>query len=315
MDFPNLPFTPRTIHSGESGTIVVGMEGELVLLDSETFAIKSGPARPFPCEITHSVVLNDLFIATWVDFELQIGGMAAIPLAQPLSEGISRKEMRVLHAGEGGYRQIAGSNWSHTLDAEPLAMVAGEKTVCFANHRTGIYCIDGDSSEIWRRNSPQWNPATTIEGGEIVHSMHSARVNPDDQNASIIVWSASGEWTALDWQTGEELEGGLAPKIGVLDRVFAGEDGSWVLGWSDGSLTYLPTLKGVAEELSGGPLQDARLAGDTWYILGWRKDITLKGGEVTTSQTRKDLGSILFEHPRHGVLVADNRSKWTPFQS
>ena len=86
--------------------------------------------HPFPISITNAVVIKNHLVATWVDHELRLARMAAIPLENGFEEGPRRGDLRA--QGNASPLQVAGAAWSHTLDSEPVAMACDEETVYFA---------------------------------------------------------------------------------------------------------------------------------------------------------------------------------------
>lgn len=314
MDFPPLTFCPLKILHCDEQSVVIGVDGELCLIDNHTLAVVNGPARPFPCEITNSVILDGMLVATWVDADLQAGVMAGIPLKDGFASGWSRQKLRRVWNTEERSVEVAGCGWSHTLDAEPLGMVSGKSSICFSNFTSGLYCIDQDSVEIWRRHEPDWSHSGDIDGGDIINSLFSSPTPDSPSEERIIVWSRSGEWVTLDWETGKERGRGHTGREGVVDRIFRGGEDEWLVGWSDGEISYIPQLGDEAVVFAGGPVQDALYHDGEWHILGWRRDIRMSGGTVTSNIRRRDLGTSLYRHGREGVMVLDNGGRWSPFQ-
>ena len=104
----------------EDGVISIDVDGGITI-DGVT-------TTPFPVEISDAVISSNGLIATWVDYDLRLARMARLPLDTPLSTGCSKGELRQTPAS----KMVAGAEWCHSIDAEPLAMDGDDEIIVFA---------------------------------------------------------------------------------------------------------------------------------------------------------------------------------------
>ncbi len=203
-DLPPTPFPPLRIHLTGKTVLAVGVDGELVHLDCQTLQPSSEVAKPFPSGIQHSVVAEGKFIGTWTEYELQIARMAALSLSESFQEGVSRSELRLAlrrtgseigsEIDERNAGDVAGAEWSHVLEAEPLCLTSNGERIAFCMYGRGIYCTSPDSEEFWRQPLVEWLDLNHLSDGSHIVCM-TCGPDPQDPNIErILLWSPGGGW-------------------------------------------------------------------------------------------------------------------------
>ena len=139
--------------------VLIDTEGGVCLLHPERFKTIDPIRHPFPGLITNAVLLgNDLLISTWVERELSLARLAALDLKEPLQDGIELPDLRIaIEDGKINHHHVAGSVWSHILDAEPLGLCTFENDLIFCTHHRGLYRVTSTSDEVWRRKPLEWD--------------------------------------------------------------------------------------------------------------------------------------------------------------
>jgi len=234
-------------------------------------------------------------VATWVDHELRLARMALIDFQNELEEGISRSELRLRNDNV----KVAGSSWSHSLDAEPIAMVSNGNYIIFALYTRGVYCIDVDSTELWRQ------PFIGSEESKIPNSNSIAEITVDDE--IVTIWTRGGRYRTLSVNTGEVLAEKSLPVECDIESVFSSHDrflisskDGWVWELIDDNITVARKLRGT--------IQDAIYHDDEWRIISWREDILLSNQETVL---RDELGiQVVIEDDK--CIVIDNQGVKTP---
>ena len=311
--FPPIPFPPTKIHLIENLILVIGVDGEICRIDRDNLEIIEDYANPFPSGITNSTICDNLFVATWVENELRQARMAALPIDNGFENGINKSELRFSQNDRTIDRSVAGSIWSHELDAEPIGITSEGEMICFSNYKRGIYCIDSNSEEIWRIPELSWEAIKGYSNSEMIHTIVlGPHPNINEKNC-IWIWSISGSWITLEWSDGSIISRGRISTKGELDLVVKGDDG-WLLGLSSGEILRCKSDGSNEENIPGGPCNDALNLNGVWHISGWREDILWSESGVQRVP-RNDLGVALYVHPINGVIVLDNLGKWTPFAS
>jgi len=275
---------------------VFSFQGEDVIIDVDGGISHKGiTAHPFPCEITNAVWCNAGLVATWVDHELRLARMALIDFQNELEEGISRSELRLRNDNV----KVAGSSWSHSLDAEPIAMVSNGNYIIFALYTRGVYCIDVDSTELWRQ------PLIGSEESKIPNSNSIAEITVDDE--IVTIWTRGGRYRTLSVNTGDVLAEKSLPVECDIESVFSSHDrflisskDGWVWELIDDNITVARKLRGT--------IQDAIYHDDEWRIISWREDILLSNQETVL---RDELGiQVVIEDDK--CIVIDNQGVKTP---
>ena len=321
-DLPPTPFPPLRIHLTGKTVLAVGVDGELVHLDCQTLQPSSEVAKPFPSGIQHSVVAEGKFIGTWTEYDLQIARMAALSLSEPFQEGVSRSELRLAlrrtgseigsEIDERNAGDVAGAEWSHVLEAEPLCLTSNGERIAFCMYGRGIYCTSPDSEEFWRQPLVEWLDLNHLSDGSHIVCMTCGPDPADPTIERIWLWSAGGGWAYYSWENGDLMaQGTLGVEI-VLESAWSNGLGEWLLSsppqmvarWKPGGEAEIATVQ--------GPVNLARWEDNGWSIAGWREDLRwdIQG---LKSEPRREIGVAFYDHPKHGTLVLDNIGRWSKF--
>ncbi len=271
-------------------------QGEEVTIDVDgRISFKGKSAMPFPCEITNAVWCNAGMVATWVDHELRLARMALIDFETNLEEGISRSELRLRNDNV----KVAGSSWSHSLDAEPIAMATNGKVIVFALYTRGVYCIDVDSTELWRQ------PLIGSEDSKIPNSNSIAELTIDDD--VVTIWTRGGRYRTLSIDSGEIIAEKTLPVECDIESVYS-SDGRYLISSKDGwAWELIGDGITIARKLRG-TIQDAIYHDNDWRIISWREDISLSKQETVK---RDELGiQVIIENDK--CYVIDNQGVKTP---
>jgi len=319
MGWPKLDFEPvraHTQHSINEDILVVGIEGELAWVDGRTLEQKSKSAIPFPARIILSDTAGCNFVGCWLNRELLISRMALIDLNEDFSKGITQYELRILANSGGDNAQVRGSIWSHVLDAESLGMDVNDDGIVFALWNRGIYRVNHDASEIWRKPPIDWTPMGQIEDAKIPTTI----VKIDNE---IHIWSKAGERAILDWDTGELLEFSTAQFDISIDRIYYEKsEGSLELNWliiSDENTAYWITeskdKKSIISAGLRGAVNDAKYDSEIngWRLIGWREDIIWTTEKAVYEDTI-EVGVFLYNLSGKW-MVLNNNGEWVPFKA
>ena len=317
MGWPKLDFEPartHTQHSTNGDILVVGIEGELAWVDGGTLEQKSKSVTPFPARIILSDTAGNNLVGCWLNRELLISRMASIDLNEEFNEGITQYELRTLADSGSGNAQVKGSKWSHVLDAESLGIDVNDDGIVFALWNRGIYRLNHDASEVWRKPPIDWTSMGTIEDAKIPSTIIKI-------GKKIHIWSKAGERAILDWETGELLEFNTAQFDVSIDRIFCEKvDSNLELNWliiSDENTAYWITESEDEKSLISaglrGPVNDAKYDCEIkgWRLIGWREDI-IWTNENATYQDTEEIGVSLY-NLRGKWMVLNNKGEWVPF--
>ena len=266
-----------------------------VLVDVDGgITIDGHTATPFPCEITHAAICDDGLVATWVDHELRLARMALLSLDEKLLDGPSKSELRA----NRDTSMVAGADWCHIVDAEPLGLVATGDKIIFGLWSRGIYCIDSEANEIWRTTLFEVKEKSPPRSDEV------AAISISGQNA--VVWSRNGAYRTISIEDGSVLD---EKSIGIdcdLEHVFNHEN-NFLISSSDGWAWEMQGDEITLARKFRGTIQDAAYDGNDWRVISWREDSMLRG----KSQERVELGvQIIKDDDLWQVL--DNQGKRTP---
>jgi hypothetical protein len=311
MSLPDTPMPPRHLLAGSERIVLIDTEGGITLLHPERL-IQIDPTRyPFSGEVTRATLLGDHHLAAmWVQREIGIARMAVLDLRQPLVDGPDLPTLRnAMDQRQLDMHQVAGAEWSHILDAEPLAICTSEGELVFCTHKRGIYRIDASAEERWRRKSPEWETLENLPDGQVIVSMVA-------EGDSIWAFSLGGGYAQMRASDGETIRKGVLLLAAKLERAWHG-DGEWMLGLSHQKIArWTPDSKNANLEIVGtqGPVHDALKTTDGWYMTGWREDLVWDRSGLR-HEPRMELGMRLIEHAEHGTVVLDNIGRWTPFNA
>ncbi|MDP6869817.1 MAG: hypothetical protein QGI21_03485 [Candidatus Poseidoniaceae archaeon] len=246
---------------------------------------------PFPTSITHASLTDDGLICTWVDHDLRIARMALLNISN-LENGISKSTLRKTHNSA----EVANAEWCHKLDAEPLALASNGPQICFALWTRGIYCIETDSTEVWR------SPILPEEG--IPRSEEIAYLNIVDEK--LHVWTRGACHLTLSMTDGKEISKSYLEIEADIDAVFnAGNE--FLLTSRDGWCWLIvdDEMK-IAQQLRG-TIQHAIHDGEKWRMISWRDDLILGGDKIT----KDDLG-VQIVNINNEWMVIDNQGRYSP---
>ena len=270
----------------DDGMICIDVEGGITIDEVTT--------TPFPVEISSAIISSNGLIATWVDYELRLARMARLPLDSPLTPGCSKGELRQAPSS----KMVAGAEWCHSIDAEPLAMDGDDEMIVFALWEKGIYAIKPDATEIWRIHM-----ITDSETGKLPRANEIIAIHV---RAEVHIWTRSGLHIILDRNDGEEIARYRLPVEADIEQVFASETNFLISsksGWvwsSDGEIIT------IAQKLRG-TVQDAIHDGENWRLISWCEDIIL--GQP--GKKKDELGVQLIDGD-DGWMVIDNQGEITP---
>ena len=295
-----LNFIPKQLIQHQKGVLAIGVEGELQWLDAD-LNVSSKVSRPFPMPIEFAVISNKHLNAFWLDRELRLAYMASLPL-ESSQQGITRSELRTsLHTTT--VHHPAGSVWSHTLDAEPLALATNGEVLVFVLYKRGLYCIAADAEELWRLPVPQWNYPQNRPRNEDIFAIHI-------EGDQFLLTSRGGRVQRRSLKTGGILEEFLFEEIeGPLEHHFRHGTND-LLCSASGVLVWLDSLRPVRRVQLRGPIQSAiwdhKLEG--WRIAGWREEIILSRPQTETSETSEIPVHIHIQGSR--TLILFNDGSW-----
>ena len=293
----NLSFPPqKLIELGNERMLITGMDGELQIIN-ENLEPESEYKIPFPTSISQSTVSNNILFACWMDLELMIARMAAIELDSEFKEGSTRSELRVKLNHEN-QPQVTGSRWSHILDSEPLAMIAGSNYVAFTTWKRGVYCIDHDSNELWRAPEIKWK--NHLKNANIVVSMNITK-------EGLLIWSKGAEWALINETNGEILNQGSVDFQHILEKTFSYEN-KILLCCPEGNILWLNNLDANESwnTKQKGPVHDAKWDSEKkcWRLCVWREDMLWSKSSIET-KSRKEIGKSIFKS-KDSWMVLDN---------
>ena len=267
-----------------NGDIIVDINGGITA-DNQRYC-------PFPSPITHMVLTNQGLLGTWVDHDLRIARMALLSVDK-LTNGIEKGELRRNKSST----KVAGSSWSHNLDAEPLAIDSDGERICFALWTRGIYCIKDDATELWR--SP------IVPSDKLPRSQEIAALHIKDE--ILHVWTRGAKHLTMAMSDGEYLSENQLPIEADIEKVFSDGD-EFLLSSRDGWswLVSNGDVK-IAHQLRGTIQHAVKDENGKWRIISWRDDLIL--GEE--KYTKRDLG-VQIVNKDNTWQVLDNLGNYSP---
>ena len=263
-----LPFTPSRILQLDDGYLVIGYDGELLLLDSNLVYTEK-PVSPFPIAIGQSCIVGNNLIATWLDSELMLARMASIDLDDKIIEGPSRSDLRIQKSLATALHP-AGNSWSRVLNSQPLALATDGQRVALVLWQSGIYCLNADSSEIWRSPPPVWSEVGNMPRSDETVSM-------DFHGSELHIWCAAGGRLVLDADDGTILRSEKVELDTVIENVYRDSKHELVCGNKGEAFHLSDNILRLQTDITG-PIQNAiwDSESDAWRISGWRKEVLLK---------------------------------------
>ena len=263
-----LPFTPSRILQLDDGYLVIGYDGELLLLDSNLVYTEK-PVSPFPIAIGQSCIVGNNLIATWLDSELMLARMASIDLDDKFIEGPSRSDLRIQKSLATALHP-AGNSWSRVLNSQPLALATDGQRVALVLWQSGIYCLNADSSEIWRSPPPVWSEVSNMPRSDETVSMtfHGSELH---------IWCAAGGRLVLDADDGTILRSEKVELDTVIENVYRDSEHELVCGNNGEAFHLSDSILRLQTDITG-PIQNAIWDSESnaWRISGWRKEVLLK---------------------------------------
>ena len=272
----------RLLHAGDK-EILIDVDGGITI-DGHT-------ATPFPCEITHAAICDSGLIATWVDHDLRLARMALLPVDQKLVDGPSKSELRA----NRDTTMVAGAEWCHIVDAEPIGLVSTDDKIIFGLWSRGIYCIDSEANEMWRI------PLFKVEEKSPPRASEVSAISISGEH--VIVWTRDGTYRIISIEDGSILH---EKSIGVdcdLENVFNHEN-NFLITSSDGWAWEMQDDEITVARKFRGTIQDAVHDGSDWIVITWREDSMLRG----SSEERTDLGVQIIKKDEQWQVL-DNQGK------
>jgi len=296
---PSLPIRVNKAHEMDDGRIVaISTDGEIIVI-SEDLNDYSDPKIPFPAMITNSEVIGNKLIATWLSHEFREARMACLDLDK-LEAGISKAELRLSQSTDQS-PQVAGADWSRSLNAEPLAICRIPDGVAFVLWKRGIYAITENSIELWRSEHIEW-------GEKLPRFDEIISVESDEDK--LYIWSKGGGWKILSNIDGIEVSKGKKEFDWTIKDVFShGENRLFHL--EDNRLLNLVGSELKLECSIKGPIGYACFdtESSSWRIAGWRQELLINDD---TQITKENDEILVFTTKRDNHwLNLDNSGSWS----
>lgn len=296
-----VPFLPHRLLTDGNQRLVIGTEGELLLLGSELQPLGK-TAVPFPMRISHAVVQDGRLYATWIDGELMKARMGTIDLAQPLQNGVKRAVLRT-HQDHHDPLHPEGAVWSHVLDAEPLALNVLGQDVVFVLWRRGIYGLTPNAGERWRMPEATWAYTKARQRSTETIALHM-------ESTTFTITSRGGRVQRRSQATGETLEEFISPgPEAPLEHHFRhGEHHLYVS--TSGAMHWVHDDTILANVQSSGPIQSATWdeQWQGWRVAGWREELMLSSRQISRHEWEEIPVAVV--PVNNGALVLFNDGSW-----
>ena len=297
---PRIPFLPDKVLHHPAGCVVTGMEGELLWLDLSLHPV-GDVSVPIPMRVHQATVNDQAFQGMWLDRELLLAFMASLPLDSQ-TNGVRRADLRTSINTTTSHHP-AGNLWSHSLDAEPMALAGQGQILVFELYRRGLYSISTNAEERWRMASPTWQYSKRRPRNEETVALHIV-------NDEIFMTSKGGHVQRRSLETGQLLE----------EFVLSGVEGPVEHHYRNGVNELVATARGDVFWLKSGEIMHhVRLSGPVqfavwderfrgWRIAGWREEAWLGPHLCDRRETREIPIHI---HPiGNGALLLFNDGSW-----
>ena len=276
----NVPFLPDLIVHHEGGTLVTGMEGEFLWLDTDMKPLTE-VACPHPMRLRQASISNGQLYATWLDRDLLLACMGSMPVGVA-EEGKTRAEVRT-SIGTRTMHCPAGTTWAHALDAEPMALVSEGDSVVFDLYNRGMYKIGTNAKEHWRVGPPEWGYPKQRPRNEEMVALHL-------EDETYTITSRGGRVQRRSLESGalkEEflLKGVEAP----LEHHFRHANQHLVCT-ATGTVYWIEDQEIKQQVKLSGPVQSAMWDTERqgWRIAGWREEAILSAS-LTDRRATKEL--------------------------
>ena len=304
---PNrIPFLPDNLIHHPEGALVTGMDGEFLWLDNHMQPV-SKVSVPHPMRLRQGAIADGHLIATWLDRELMLACMGAIPVGST-DEGKPRADLRT-SIGTRTNHHPAGNTWAHSLDAEPMALATDGDVVVFVLYRRGVYGIGLNADEHWRMPPPEWSYPKKRPRNEETVALNIA-------GEECWITSRGGRVQRRSLQTGQLLEEHLLDHAEApIEHHFKHESHD-LLCSTDGTVTWLHRMEPVKHARLSGPVQSAVFDSSAggWRIAGWREEVVIhREGEDRRSTNELPIHIVPMGA---GALVLYNDGSWenSPFE-
>jgi len=296
----NIPFLPDLIVHHEGGTLVTGMEGEILWLDTDMKPMTE-VVCPHPMRLRQASIANGQLYATWLDRELLLACMGAMPVGAA-EKGKTRAEVRT-SIGTRTTHYPAGTTWAHALDAEPMALVSDGDSVVFDLYNRGMYKIGTSAEERWRVGPPEWSYPKKRPRNEEMVALHL-------EDETYTITSRGGRVQRRSLESGALKEEFLLNDVeSPLEHHFRHGNQHLVCS-ATGTVYWLEDQEIKQQVQLSGPVQSAMWDAERqgWRIAGWREEAILAPDLIDRRATR--------ELPVHvcafkgGALVLFNDGSW-----
>jgi len=301
-----IPFLPDVVVEHNEGVLVSGMDGEMLWLDS-TLEATGSVNTPYPMRIRHASISHGHLYATWLDRELMYACMASIPVGSELN-GPTRAELRT-SLGKPMTPHPPGTGWSHSLDAEPMALQSNDTELVFVLYRRGIYSVGLDASEHWRMATPTWNYLKKRPRNEEIIALHL-------KEDHFHVTSRGGRIQSRALHNGHLIEEFLLEGVeGPIEHHFAYGNHNLVCTTA-GEVSWLDGDQLVHRVQLSGPVQHARWDGVVggWRIAGWREEIVLNTERYDRRETREIPVHVFLKDDNALLLYNDGSWEYSPLR-
>ncbi|MDA0715493.1 MAG: hypothetical protein O3A74_02895 [archaeon] len=294
----NIGFSPFKVLPWKNNIIALGVDGEVTILDPQGQHIQE-IVTPFPCKITHACILRNQLIATWLDYDILIGRMAAIDLSNSFQMGPTKSEVRKSMAQASRELHPQGSLWSHSLNADVLGMTTIDDSIVFALWKRGLYKLSATAQEDWRTPLPTWPSLQKIPQGEQIISIH-------DNESSILISSKGGGIAKFSKMDGTMISSEILMESCSLSRHFYSNRQHLCIT-SNYKAIWMNEGKTLKEYQLNGPVQDAYWDSTTlsWSIAGWREFIHLSADEVVRRKF-DDICNSIWQNMHQRYVILNN---------
>ncbi|MGB1419298.1 MAG: hypothetical protein ACPG7K_00800 [Poseidonia sp.] len=304
---PAIPFLPDLIVQYEGGTLITGMDGEVLWLD-QAMMPKTEVSIPHPMRIRQAVISEGQLLATWLDRELLLACMGAMPVGTA-ENGKQRSELRT-SIGTRTSHYPAGTTWAHALDAEPMAMGGRGDVLVFDLYRRGIYSIGTNAQEHWRMPPAEWGYPKKRPRNEETIALHV-------HNETYTLTSRGGRIQRRSLDTGHLMEEHLIDGVEAPIEHHFNHEGEDLMCSSTGTVSWLQNGEMVQQVQLSGPVQGAvwDVEFNGWRIAGWREEVVISPHHVDRRATRE---LPIHIHPvSGGAFVLFNDGTWasSPFEN
>ena len=303
---PSIPFLPDNLVHHEEGALVTGMDGEMQWLDAAMHPV-SPVSTPHPMRVRQGVITDGHLIATWLDRELMLACMGAIPVGTA-ENGEQRSELRT-SIGSRTIHYPAGHAWAHALDAEPMALATNGDIVVFDLYRRGLYGIGINADEHWRMPPPTWSYPKRRPRNEETVAVHVV-------GEECWVTSRGGRVQRRSLNDGQLLEEHILPQAEAPVEHHFKHHAHDLLCSTEGTITWMYNMEPIKQVRLSGPIQSAiyDTKAEGWRIAGWREEVVITRLKEQRRPTE--------ELPVHvvpmgsGALVLYNDGSWenSPFE-